>query len=145
LHICVPQRTSYKEQKLLTLREHPSLPTGFLWCPCCSYIFCVVLWCVFTFWVPCCDVLYDVRIKTMFVSSLSLLVCRRAHILLMLFVFLCVYWCPTHTVLCFCFAGLRLVYPMLPGSLDCSFLITPSVFSNIYVWTIQFVIWAAKR
>ena len=35
--------------------------------------------------------------------------------------------CPTHVVLCFCF-----VCPMLPVSLDCPFLIAPSVFSNIY-------------
>ena len=28
--------------------------------------------------------------------------------------------------------GLCLVYPMLPVSLDCSFLVAPSVFSNIY-------------
>ena len=28
---------------------------------------------------------------------------------------------------------LCLVYPMLPGSLDCPFLIVPSVFSNVYM------------
>jgi hypothetical protein len=32
----------------------------------------------------------------------------------------------------FCFVCLRPVYPMLPVSLDCPFLIAPSVFSNIY-------------
>jgi hypothetical protein len=31
------------------------------------------------------------------------------------------------------FAFLRLVYPMLPASLDCLFLIAPSVFSNVYL------------
>ena len=44
---------------------------------------------------------------------------------------------PTHIVLCFfvlfvfflCF-----VYPMLPVSLDCRFLIAPSVFSNVYLY-----------
>jgi len=35
-------------------------------------------------------------------------------------------------VLCFCFVFLRLVYSMLPISLDVPFLITPSVFSNVY-------------
>ena len=35
--------------------------------------------------------------------------------------------------LCFCFVFLRLVHHMLPVSLDCSFLIVPSVFSNIYL------------
>jgi hypothetical protein len=38
-------------------------------------------------------------------------------------------------VLCFCFVSLRLVYPILPVSLDCSFLIAPSVFSNVYLHT----------
>jgi len=33
-------------------------------------------------------------------------------------------------VLCFCFVCLRHVYPMLPVSLDCQFLIAPLVFSN---------------
>jgi hypothetical protein len=30
--------------------------------------------------------------------------------------------------------GLCIVYPMLPVSLDCSFLVVPSVFSNVYLW-----------
>ena len=48
----------------------------------------------------------------------------------------CEWISPTHIALCFCFACLRLVYPMLPVSLDCPFLIDPSVFSSIYcrVW-----------
>ena len=33
---------------------------------------------------------------------------------------------------CFCFVFLRLVYPMLPVSLVCPFLIAPSVLSNVY-------------
>jgi hypothetical protein len=41
-------------------------------------------------------------------------------------VFVYVYWCPTHIVLCFCFVYLRLVCPVLPGSLECPFWITPS-------------------
>ena len=32
----------------------------------------------------------------------------------------------THIVLCFCFVYLRLVYPMLPVSQDCLFVITPA-------------------
>jgi hypothetical protein len=35
--------------------------------------------------------------------------------------------------LCFVFV-LRLVFPMLPVSLDCPFVISPSVFSNIYLF-----------
>jgi hypothetical protein len=31
----------------------------------------------------------------------------------------CMWWCPTHNVVCFCFVCLCLVYPMLPVSLDC--------------------------
>ena len=39
-----------------------------------------------------------------------------------------------HMLCCvLCFACLRLVYPMLPVSLDCPFLIAPSVFSNVYL------------
>jgi hypothetical protein len=47
--------------------------------------FCVVLLCVFMFWVPCYDVRYDIRIKTMFGSSLPQVV----HVLFTLFVFVC--------------------------------------------------------
>jgi hypothetical protein len=46
---------------------------------------------------------------------------------------LLVYGSVQHIVLCFCFVFLCLVCPMLPVSLDCSFLITPSVFSNVYL------------
>jgi len=40
-------------------------------------------------------------------------------------------------ILCFAFVFvfLRRVYPMLPVSLDCSFMIAPSVFSNVYLIT----------
>ena len=74
-------------------------------------VFCVVLLCVFTNGVTFCDVCYDFRIKTMFCSSLPAVVCKRAH------------------------NGffLRLVYPMQPDSLDCPFLIAPSVFPNVYL------------
>ena len=98
----------------------------------CSF-FCIVLLCVFTFWVPCCDVHYDLRIKTIFCSSLRLVVCRRAYVLFTLFVFVCAQWCPKHIVLCFCFVFLSLVYPLLPVSLNCPFLIVSSVFSDVYL------------
>jgi hypothetical protein len=88
---------------------------------------CVVLLSVCTLWVPCCDVWYEFRIKTMFGS----VVCQRAHVLFTLYVFLCVWWCQTHIVLCFCFVFLCLVYPMLPVSLACPFFIALSVFSDI--------------
>jgi len=50
-------------------------------------------------------------------------VCSGDRVLLTLFVFVCVKWCPTHIVLCFCFVCLRLVSPMLSVSLDCQYLI----------------------
>ncbi len=39
-----------------------------------------------------------------------------------------------------CCVFLRLVYSMLPVSLDCPFLITPSVFSNVYMCSSTFCI-----
>ena len=67
----------------------------------------------------------------MFSSSLPPVVCRWAHVL---FTLMClfVYSGAQHLVLCYCFVYLRLVCPLLPVSLDCPFLIAPSVFSNFY-------------
>jgi hypothetical protein len=65
-------------------------------------------------------------------SSLPPVVCRRSRVLSTLFVFVCIKWCLTHIVVCVCVVCLRLVYPMLSVSLDCPFLIAPSMFSNIY-------------
>jgi hypothetical protein len=64
LHV-VTRRVSYKKQEL-------SSPLVCWWGPCCLYFldFCVVLLYVFTFLVPYWDVRYDLRIKTMFGSSL---------------------------------------------------------------------------
>ena len=97
-------------------------------------VFCVVLLCVFMFRVPCCHVQYDDRMKTMFGSSLATVVCRRAHVLFMLFVFVSVLWYPTHIALSFCFVFLHLVYSMLQVSLDCPFLIAPMHWTS--QWTI---------
>ena len=80
----------------------------------------------------CNDILslpYNIRIKTMFGSSVPPIVCRRAHVLFTLFMFVCVWWRPTHIVLCFCFVFLRLVYVVSFSGL--SFFIAPSVLSNI--------------
>jgi hypothetical protein len=55
--------------------------------------------------------------KTMVGSCLPAVVNRRNNVLFTLFVFACVYFSSTHTVLGFCFAFLRLVCPMLPVSL----------------------------
>ena len=82
----------------------------------------------------CCDVRYDFRIKTMLGSSLPPVVYWRNHVLFTLFVLLAyINWCPIHIMLCLCFVCRRLVYPMLPVSLDCPFLLAPLVFSNVYL------------
>jgi hypothetical protein len=69
-------------------------------------------------------------------SSLPPVVCRRTHVLFTYVICVCLRTVLSNTycfVLCFCFVLLRLVYPMLPVSLDCHFLIAPSVFSNVYL------------
>ena len=48
-------------------------------------VLCVLLLCVLTFWVPCCEI----RIQMMVGSSLPPVVCKRAHVLLTLSVFVC--------------------------------------------------------
>ncbi len=50
----------------------------------------IVSSCVFTLLVPCCDIRYDFRQKTMISSSLPPVVCRRVHVLFVLFVLLCI-------------------------------------------------------
>ena len=116
----------YKKEERLTLREHSSSFGGVLVAHLFSFYCCVLLY-VFTFWVPSCDVHYDFRIKQCSV-----------HIYLQVFIggpmsylrYLCFlrYWYPIHILLCVCFVCLRLVYHMLSFSLDCPFLIAPSVF-----------------
>jgi hypothetical protein len=101
----------------------------------CLYVLSSVLWCPLRF-----------LIKTMFVSSLHTVVCRRTHVLFRLLVFVCVEWCSTYIVLCFssycvpcvvqhilCCVFLRIVYPVLSISLDYPFLIAASVFSYVYL------------
>jgi hypothetical protein len=87
LYIWVTQRMSYKKQELLTLRDHLSSPPGSVLL--IFLVFCVFLLCVFTLLVPNCDFRYDFRMKTMFGSYLSAVVCRRAHVLFTLFVVAC--------------------------------------------------------
>ena len=65
---------------------------SFLCCPImCFYVLNSVLWCPLRF----------LCIKTMFGPSLLSGVCRRAHVLFTLFVFVCALWCPTHILFCF--------------------------------------------
>ena len=69
----------------------PVFNPGFWWSSCCSPFFLVVFFCcsIMCRYVlsSCCDVQYDFRVKTMFGSSLPPVVCRRAHVLFTLFVF----------------------------------------------------------
>ena len=88
---------------------------------------------VFMFGVQCCNVCYDFQIKSTFGSHLPPIVCRMAHVL---FYITCVCLC----IVVLCFVFLRLVYPMLPVSPDCPFLIAPSVFSNVFVYSLPRVI-----
>ena len=87
----------------------------------CSYImlyFCTSLSSTVFRWCPCCSCLK---------KKIIVLLCVLCYL------FVCVEWCPTHIVLCFCFVFLHLVYPVLPVSLHCHFLIVPLVFSNVYL------------
>jgi sterol desaturase/sphingolipid hydroxylase (fatty acid hydroxylase superfamily) len=124
----------------------------------------VVISSIFPFYIPCCHVRYDFRNKTTFGSSRPSVVCRRAHVLFTLSVFVlwivvsntyCVLflfvlcnlcWQCLPPVVCrgapfalfilfcvFLLFFLCLVYPMLPISLDCPFVIASSVFSNVFI------------
>jgi hypothetical protein len=65
----------------------------------------------------------------MFSSSLPPVVCRKALHYFCLFAYSGV----QRILCCALFCCLSRVYPMLPVSLDCKFLIVPSVFSNVYL------------
>ena len=94
-------------------------------------------------WTLTLSVQFLMIMKTMIGSSLPPVVCRMFDVLFTLSVFVCLQWCPIHIVLCFSFVFLRLVYHILPVSLDCPFLIASSVFSNLYLAKIYIV--CAKR
>ena len=105
-------------------------------------VFCVVLLCVFTFWVRCCIVRYDFNIKAMFGSCLPPVVFRRAHVYIrytsMCYTSKCLFaQSGVQHMLCSVWLGFSssCVPVMLPVSLDCQFLIAPSVFSNVYLST----------
>ena len=81
-----------------------------------------------------CDVRYNFCIKTMVGSSFLPVVCRRYHDLFTLFCFLRIALSNTYLRCVYVlFLFLCLVNPMLAVSLDCPFLIAPSVFSNVYL------------
>jgi hypothetical protein len=61
--------------------------------------------------------------------------CRKAHFLFTLFVFVCVWWCPAHIVLCCVFV--LFFFALLSVSQHCPFLIAPSVISSVYYLNID--------
>ena len=97
-----------------------------------------------TFYIPCCDVCYCFHMNTMLSSSLPSAVCRRDHVLFILSVFVCMWWCPARVVLCLFSVFLCLVYLVLPVYLDCPFMISPSVFSDVYFFIFWLVIQSTK-
>ena len=69
----------------------------------------------------------------MFGQCLPPVVCRRAHVLFTLFVFVCVQWCPTHIVLYFLFCLSWSCVLCVASFFDCLFLVALSAFSNVYL------------
>ena len=88
----------------------------------CSFFLVCVQLCVFTFWVSGCDVRYYFRKKNMFGSYFPPVVCRRAHVLF-------THSGVQHIMRC---VSALFFFVLLPVSLDCSFLIAPSVFSMAF-------------
>ena len=57
------------------------------------------------------------------------------HVLLALFVFVCVWWCQVNIVLWFCFIFRRLVCTIYVAHFSgLSIVIVPSVFSDVYLY-----------
>ena len=81
-------------------------------------------------------------------SCVCIYVCVWGGVLVSYLRYLCLFACgsrPTRVMLYLCFVFLRLVYHMLPVSLDSPFAIAPSVFSDIYLVNIIFTcIWRAN-
>ena len=118
LYIWVTRRLSYKKQEILSLCEHMSSPQVFWWSVLLIFqFFVVVILCVFTFWVPSCDVRYDFRIKLF--SVLLYLQLYVGGLMFYLRYFCLFVYSGVQHILCCVFVFLRLVYPMLPVSLDC--------------------------
>ena len=92
---------------------------------CCPIIY------VFTFIVP---VVMSVTISAWKLCSVRLYLQLLLEGLMSYLRYLCLfsYSGVQHILCCFCFVYFGLVYPMLPVSLDCPYLIAPSaVFSNV--------------
>jgi len=88
----------------------------------------------------------------MFGSSLPPVVCRSAHVLFTLFVFVCVEWCPTHMVFCFlfCFSSSCVPYCASFSGLSifyCPFGILLRLFNIwcLYVWGLEIKQWRGSH
>jgi hypothetical protein len=81
----------------------PEFILGFFGEVCVAHLFnfCVVLSCINTFWIPYDEVRCGIRVKTMFGSSLLLVVCRMTHVLFTL----CVFVWENHTTICVGYQG----------------------------------------
>jgi hypothetical protein len=87
-----------------------------------------------TLYLLFCDVRYDFRIKTMFGSSLPPVVCMRAHVLLGYSICVCLRIAVYNTYcVMFLFWFSSTCVPYVASSPGLSFLIAPSVFSNVYL------------
>jgi hypothetical protein len=111
-------RVSYKGKELLreNLNSPPVLLEGFV----------VLIFLVFCCPLKCCDVHFDLGITWCLV-----------RLYLQLFVeglmsYLCYLRIAVSNVYCVGFFCIRLVYSIFLVTLDCPFLISPSVFSNVY-------------
>ena len=109
--------------------------------------FCIIISLAFVVSALRCNSSFDIVSGHFPVISVCLcIVVSNAYCVVLLFCFfvLCTqccqflwivhFWWPLRYSLTFiCFVCLRLVYPMLPVSLDCPFLMALSVFSNVYL------------
>ena len=143
-------RVSYKTQELLTLPEHPSSSPFFvvgsvLLIALVFFVFSYYVF--FTFWVPCCDVRYDFRVIMRFGSFLPPIVRMRTHVVFTLFLFVCIWWCPTHVVLVLFYSSCVPFFARFSGLtfLDCPFGILLrlyiSYFHQVMVETVQLSKW----
>jgi len=131
-----------QNQEYRLYRQCSSLPpvvcrrTYVVLCCLCLFVYCdvqyFVIYYVFMFWVACCDVCYDFRIKTMFGSSLPPVVLGGLMSYLRYLWFFLLHRVVSNTYCVVFFVSFFFVLSMLPVSLDCPFVIAPSVFSNVY-------------
>ena len=118
IYIWITMWVSYKKQELTILREQMSSPWVILLCPImCLY---VLLSYISVQHILCC-----IFVLSFFV--LCTLCCQ--------FLWIVHFWLSLRYSLTFIY----LMYTMLPVSLDCPFLIVPSVFSNVYLSYVHYV------